>query len=56
MNKHNKSDVGLEPKLGVLHLNDLGKNNWTLSNFTLGGVIGHLVEKRVEKAIQNRGL
>ena len=56
MKKRNKSDVGLEPKLGVLHLNELGKNNWNLSDLTLGGVRGHLEEKRVVKLTKKRGL
>jgi len=42
-----QSDVGLKPKLGVLHLNELGKNSWTLRDLTLGGFRGHLEEKRV---------
>jgi hypothetical protein len=54
MKKHNKSDVGLEPKLGVLHLNELGKDNWNLRDLKCGGARGHLKDKRVAKVTQNR--
>lgn len=38
MKKHNKSDVGLEPNLDVLYLNELGKDNWNLRDLKCGGV------------------
>lgn len=45
--KRNTSDVGLKPKLGIFHLNESGKNSWTLRDLTHGGFRGHLEEKRV---------
>ena len=56
MKKCNKSDVGLKPNLGIFHPNELGKKKWTFSDLTLGGVRGHLEDKRVVKVTQNRGL
>jgi len=35
MEKHKKRHVELEPKLGDFEVNELGKNNWTLTAFTL---------------------